>query len=333
MNQPAARPVALRLPRTYDPSLLLRDLAAVRHIDQAAQPGPYHGGEWTGLALHSMGGKQSADPSAAGMETYSPTEALSHAPYFKQILDELECPKEVVRVLTLPPGGHIKEHFDYHTNFQYGLLRLHIAIVTDPGVEFVIGGERVFFEPGELWFGDFSMTHSVENKSDVTRVHLVIDVQINEFVLSLFPEQYIAEREQEGIAITRESLSVSAGELRKFTCDFQIPGEYMPLFVLGKQLQTLIKGARASVRLLDEQLTVLVDNEPTFALQQVDTNTFGVVGLPPGITFTFLNDGTAVTGVELNLKGLPKDLYFARLGFLNGKAVADRTATLSLIND
>lgn len=333
MTELSTQPVAIRLPRTYDAALLLRDLEAVRHIDQAAQPGPYHQGEWTGLALHSMGGRQSADPSAAGMETYQPTEALSHAPYFREILDGLECPKEVVRILTLPPGGHIKEHFDYHTNFQYGLLRLHIAIVTHPDVEFIIGGERVSFQPGELWFGDFSMTHSVENKSDVTRVHLVIDVQINDFILGLFPEDYVEARRQEGISITRQVQSASAGELRKFACDFQVPGEFMPLFVLGKQLQTLIKGARAAIRLIDDQLVVLFDNEPAFALNQVDDNVFGVVGLPPGITFTFNMSESGIASIDLNLKGLPKDLYFARLGFMNGAPVADRTATLQVLTD
>ena len=333
MTSTTTQPVAIRLPRTYDVDLLVRDLDALRDIEQAAQPGPYHGGEWKGLALHSMGGRQSADPSAAGMETYQPTEALTRAPYIKTILDDLACPKEVVRILTLPPGGHIKEHFDYHTNFQYGLLRLHIAIVTHPDVEFVIGGERVVFAPGELWFGDFSMTHSVENKSDVTRVHLVIDVQINDFVLNLFPDEYVSERRGQGIAITREPLSVSEAELRRFTCDFHVPGEFMPLFILGKKLQTLIKGARASVRLLDQQLTVLFDNEPTFVLSQVENDTFGVVGLPPGITFRFIQNGDRVESLELNLKGLPKDLYFARLGFSNGAAVADRTAALAVIHD
>ena len=50
---------------------------------------------------------------------------------------------------------------------------------------------------------------------------------------------------------------------------------------------------------------------------------FGVQGLPPGITFRFNFDGPRVTSVELSLKGLPKDLYFARLGFMNGPAVPE----------
>ncbi len=327
-------PVAFRLPRTYDVALLVRDLEALRRFDQAPQPGPYHGGEWTGLALRSMGGKQSPDPSAAGMDNYEYTEALEHAPYLKQILDELACPIEVVRILTLPPGGHIKEHFDYHTNSQYGLLRLHIPIVTHPDVEFIIGGQRVDFKAGEFWFGDFSKVHSVENKSDITRVHMVIDVQINDFMLDMFPAEYVALRRAEGgIAITREPLSASEAELRKLTCDFRIPGEFMPLFVLGKPMQTLIKGARASARLIDSKFTVLLDNEPTFVLHPVAENTFGVAGLPPGITFRFNEVDGVVRSVDLDLKGLPKDLYFARLGFSKGEAVTDRSVSLPVLDD
>jgi hypothetical protein len=103
----AIDPVALRLPRTYDVDLLLRDLKALQEVQRAAQPGPYHKGEWTGIALHSMGGKQSVFPSAAGADFYQETEELQRAPYFRQILRELDCPKEVVRILFLPPGGQI----------------------------------------------------------------------------------------------------------------------------------------------------------------------------------------------------------------------------------
>ena len=330
-TEPVTEPVAIRLPRKYDVDRLVADLDALRGIAQAAQPGPYHDGEWTGLALHSMGGKQSADPSAAGVGTYQPTEALARAPYFSQILDELECPKEVVRILTLPPGGHIKEHFDYHTSFQYGMLRLHIPIVTDPGVEFVIGGERVDFEAGELWYGDFSKVHSVENKSAVTRVHLVIDVQINDFVLGLFPDDFVARRRAEGIAITRQPMSPSDAELRRYTCDVRIPGEIMPLFVLGKKLQALIKGTPASIRVVDGVLTVLFDDEPAFVLLQMYDDVFGVAGLPPGITFEFIEDGGRVQQVDVHLKGLPKDLYLARLGYYKGPAIPDRTIALAVV--
>jgi hypothetical protein len=106
-------PVAVCLPLQYDVSLLQRDLEALCEVRSAPQPGPYHKGEWTGIALHSMGGKQSVFPSAAGTDHYQETEELQRAPYCRQILHDLKCPKEVVRILFLPPGGHIKDRLPY----------------------------------------------------------------------------------------------------------------------------------------------------------------------------------------------------------------------------
>src|SRR5205823_12435388 len=65
----------------------------LQEVRRAAQPGPYHKGEWTGIALYSMGGKQSVFPSAAGTDHYQETEELQRAPYLRQILSELNCPK------------------------------------------------------------------------------------------------------------------------------------------------------------------------------------------------------------------------------------------------
>ena len=324
----ALDPVTLRLPRTYDVDLMLRDLQALRDIQRAAQPGPYHKGEWTGIALHSMGGKQSVFPSAAGTDHYQETEELQKAPYFRQILRELDCPKEVVRILFLPPGGHIKDHFDFHTSFQFGLLRLHSPIVTHPDVIFIIDGQQMSWNAGELWYGDFSKVHSVKNNSQIVRVHMVIDVQINDFVLSLFPEDFVARRRAEGISITKDPLPASDAELRRFACDFRIPGEVMPMFVIGKPLASLAKGAAAGVRLIDGSLTVMIDNNPAFRLSRMSDDTFGISGLPPGMTLQLKRENHVVREVLLHMKGLPKDLYSARLGILRGPLMAEQSISL-----
>src|SRR5262245_25245317 len=253
----------------------------MQQFEAAPQPGPYHEGDWKGVALYSMGGKPSVFPGAAGLERYGPTEALDNAPYFRRVLDDLTCPKEVVRLLTLPPGGHIRDHFDFHTSFRYGLIRLHVPIVTHPDVAFVIDGLRVEWAAGELWYGDFSKVHSVKNDSTITRAHLVIDVQINDFVLSLFPPDFIERRRAEGIAMCREPLSASEAELRRYTCDFQLPGELMPIFTIGRTLFDLSRGARASVRLIDGALVTLLDGEPAFRLDKIaGEDLFAVAGLP-----------------------------------------------------
>ena len=324
--------VAVRLPRTYDVERLREDLQTLRDVQGAPQPGPYHQGEWTGIALHSMGGKDSVFPSAAGMDRYQETESLKRAPYFKYVLDDLKCPKEVVRILFLPPGGHIKDHFDFHTSFQFGLLRLHIPIITHPDVIFMIAGQRVIWNAGELWYGDFSKVHSVKNDSPVVRVHMVIDVQINDFVLSLFPEDYIARRRTEGISVTRDPMPASEAELRRFACDFRIPGEVMPMFVIGKPLATLARGTVASVRLIDGKLAVLLDNQPAFRLERISSDTFGISGLPPGMTLQFHEESNTVREVVLNMKGLPKDLYAARLGKFQGPSLDERRVSLPVVN-
>ncbi|MDB6100271.1 MAG: hypothetical protein JWO52_270 [Gammaproteobacteria bacterium] len=332
-SKPADESVAICLRRDYDVELLQRDLRSLCDIERLPQPGPYHKGEWTGIALHSMGGRQSTFPSAAGVERYQECAELQRAPYYKKILDELLCPKEVVRILFLPPGGHIKEHFDFHTSFQFGLLRLHIPIVTHPDVIFVIGGQRVSWNPGELWFGDFSKIHSVRNDSPIVRAHMVIDVQINEFVLSMFPESYLERRRAAGISIAREPITTPDAELRRFVCDFRIPGEVMPMFVIGKRLASLAKGANAAVRLIDGQLTVLIDGAPAFHLERIADELFGISGLPRGMTLRFDCREHVVRDVALQMKGLPKDLYSARLGVFRGPAVHEQTFSMPASGD
>jgi hypothetical protein len=324
-------PVAIRLPRSYDSERLVADLRVLRDVAAAPQPGPYHKGEWTGIALHSLGGKDSVFPSAPGLEHYQETDNLRRTPYFKQVLDDLQCPKEVVRILFLPPGGHIKDHFDFHTSFQFGLLRLHIPIITHPEVAFIIDGERVTWAPGELWYGDFSKVHSVKNDSPIVRTHMVIDVQINDFLLSLFPEDFVTRRRAEGISMTHDPVPPSESEARRFICDFRIPGELMPMFVIGKPLSALTKGALAAVRVIDGKLTVMINKEPAFRLERLSTNIFSISGLPPGITLQFHEVTNVVQQVVLDMKGLPKDLYSARLGMFVGPSIAERRVPLAVL--
>jgi hypothetical protein len=324
-------PVTIRLPRTYDVDQLVRDLQTIRDVEAAPQPGPYHEGEWKGIALYSAGGKDSVFPSAPGMDDYRETESLQRTPYFKWILDDLKCPKEVVRILFLPPNGEIKDHFDFHTSFQFGLLRLHIPIITHPDVVFVIDGQRVTWGGGELWYGDFSRVHSVKNKSSIVRAHMVIDVQINDFVLSLFPEDFISRRRSEGISMTRAPMPAPEAELRRFICDFRIPGELMPMFVIGKPLSTLARGAIAATRIIDGKLTVLIDNERAFRLERISSDTFGISGLPSGITLQFQEEDQSVGRVVLDMKGLPRDLYSARLGIFLEPSIGQQQISLPVV--
>src|SRR5262249_1138136 len=155
MTELPSEPGSIRLDRAYDATALARELAELESVERLSQPGPYHNGEWKGISLVSLGGKPSARSSTAGLEGYAPCAVLDAVPSFRSVLDGLACPKQVVRLLWLPPGGKIGEHKDSAVGFAAGQLRLHVPIVTHPDVVFMLGGERVRWGAGELWYGDF----------------------------------------------------------------------------------------------------------------------------------------------------------------------------------
>jgi hypothetical protein len=320
--------ITARLPRTYEPSLLTRDLAALRALPQQAQPGPYHDGEWTGLHLYAPAGG-AAGERYPQLHHCRPTPALGRAPYLAGILSELDCPKLMVRLLTLPPGADIGEHNDAGSNFQFGSLRLHVPIVTHPDVVMVIGGERVHWEPGELWWGDFSRPHWLRNDSNVTRVHMVIDVQLNDMVLSLFPAELVAEKRAAGISLYRPPIPAADSELTRFTCAFRLPAPLMPLFGQGASLRELAKDASAVCSPEGGRLVVALDGEPAFAMERVSDMAFSIVGQPPGI-FVRFDSSTKPKQAEIVLRGIPEDLYAAQLGFQHGPTIPEQRFPLRL---
>lgn len=285
-------PVAILLPRSFDVQRLQQDLAAVSDVPQVPQPGEYHAGEWTGVSLHSQGGRaDSAQPWAPGREEYRETELMQRTPYLRQVLETLPCPKTVVRLLTLPPGGVIQEHRDDDVSFQTGALRLHAPIVTHPDVEFHLGGQRMGWKAGELWFGDFSQTHSVRNRSNVTRVHLVIDVLVTEELLDLFPPEYVAHQRARGIAFPRPRLRLPEEALRTFVCDFVLPPG-----VLDPNVDHPLDG---SVRLHERELTVFINDQAMFALEPISDRELAIRGLPEGFFIRCEKQGGRITQATL----------------------------------
>jgi gentisate 1,2-dioxygenase len=66
---------------------------------------------------------------------------------------------------------------------------MHIPIVTNPDVEFILDGERIIMNEGECWYIDANFIHSVANKGTEDRIHLVIDGIRNEWTDDLFFKQ------------------------------------------------------------------------------------------------------------------------------------------------
>ncbi|MBK8786796.1 MAG: aspartyl/asparaginyl beta-hydroxylase domain-containing protein [Chitinophagaceae bacterium] len=178
----------LKLPFLFDAGLLQQEVNAL----SASQWLPHYQvkhyeGTWTAIPLRSIGGK--ADDviiSPADNPQYLDTIFLESCPYLQKVLQTFQCPLQAVRLLKLNAGSSIKEHRDAELNFESGEIRLHIPVLTDPGVEFILDKERLTLQEGECWYMNFNLPHAINNNSSVNRVHLVIDALVNDWVKEIF---------------------------------------------------------------------------------------------------------------------------------------------------
>lgn len=178
----------LKLPFHFDPERLHADLAFVHpdewipHINRK-----HYDGEWSGAGLRSIGGvANNIVPDAPDIAAFRDTDLLARCAYFREVLSTFHCPLQAVRLLRLHAGSNIAEHIDHALDFEDGEVRIHVPIVTNDQVRFFLDGARLVMAPGECWYTNVNLPHSVANSSAADRVHLVIDCQVNEWLRDLF---------------------------------------------------------------------------------------------------------------------------------------------------
>lgn len=178
---------SFRLPLQLDPARLAADTERclrspwVKHVNQQV-----YRGEWTSIALRSSSGGAADILSVPDAEGYRDTPLLAECPYFRDVVASFACEKESIRLLRLAAGSVIHEHRDPGSSYSDGFFRLHVPITTNDEVRFVVGGVRLMMKPGECWYADFGLPHSVENPGTTDRIHLVIDGRRNPWSDGLF---------------------------------------------------------------------------------------------------------------------------------------------------
>jgi hypothetical protein len=146
-----------------------------------------YSGKWNSIALMSQNGKSdSIYALPVTNEKLIATEVLNSCAYFKEILDGFLFEKTAVRLLQLAVGAEIKPHSDHCLGYEDGSFRLHIPIITNSDVEFVLDGTRLIMNEGECWYIDANFIHSVANRGTQDRIHLVIDGVRNEWTDAMF---------------------------------------------------------------------------------------------------------------------------------------------------
>jgi len=71
-------------------------------------------------------------------------------------------------------GGRILPHRDSHPSFGAG-HRIHVPIVTNPRVRFMIDGRPFQLEVGQAYEINNQKVHSVMNKGDLDRINFIFD--------------------------------------------------------------------------------------------------------------------------------------------------------------
>jgi hypothetical protein len=180
-------PDRVRLPLTFDVDPLAAEALAfppdawIPHFNTAV-----YEGQWEGVALRSVGGRSGQlYPDPAAREPFADTALLKGCPAHRQALAQFRCPLMAARLLALRPGAVLREHRDHALGWKDGEIRVHVPIITADEVEFMLGGRPVELPAGEAWYLDLNQMHSAINRSEISRIHLVVDCVIDDWLTEL----------------------------------------------------------------------------------------------------------------------------------------------------
>ena len=146
----------------------------------------YSGG-WDVLPLRCSVEHQNAHPILQGFaieggSLWQNLPCLNASRNLLKLLETVQCPLKSVRLMRLAPGAQIKPHRDRELAWEFGEARLHLPLCTDPNVHFVIDGETIPMQAGELWYMNADREHSVTHNGIVERIHLVIDCEVDHWL-------------------------------------------------------------------------------------------------------------------------------------------------------
>ena len=158
----------LQLPIRFDADRLAAEVNALPQAAWLPHPTGYVGNE--AVPLVSPGGS----PNDGFDGPMAPTEHLGSCPYIMDLMAELGCVWGRSRLMGLAAGADVPIHIDVHYHWRTH-RRLHIPVITNPGVLFTCNDETVHMAAGDCWLFDSFSLHKVQNKGAERRVHLVLD--------------------------------------------------------------------------------------------------------------------------------------------------------------
>lgn len=178
----------LKLPFQFNTKKLISDLSLIldkNWVSHFNTDG--YNGDWKAISLYAHNGEESnIFALSTATSIISETSILKKCHYFKEVINSFKCTILTARILRLNVGAEIKPHRDYELGYEDGNFRLHIPIITNSGVQFILDNTQLIMLPGECWYTNVNYVHSVKNTGKEDRIHLVIDLIRNEWTDELF---------------------------------------------------------------------------------------------------------------------------------------------------
>src|SRR5690606_29490188 len=148
-------------------------------------------GNWSVIPLTARQGVTNPILMAAaipGDSDFVPTPFLDSCPYIQHVLQTFKTDKLSVRLMKLTSGSEIKEHQDY--DLDEAEVRIHIPVFTNEQVSFFVNGIDIKMKEGECWYLRLSDPHRVLNQGKTDRIHLVMDLKLNDWLREIINESY-----------------------------------------------------------------------------------------------------------------------------------------------
>ena len=159
----------IQLPLRYDAAALAAEVAAIAESEWRPHPQGFPGN--SALPLVAVNGDPDNDGLVGPMR---PTPLLERFTYLRQVLSSLGVVLGRTRLMRLSGQAEVTAHID-QAYYWAERMRVHVPIVTQPGVRFHCGDAELHMTAGECWIFDTWRLHRVLNQGEDARIHLVAD--------------------------------------------------------------------------------------------------------------------------------------------------------------
>lgn len=163
-----ARPF-IRLPFSFDADRLAEEINRIPGSAWMVHPSRLRGNSAVALISRDGGDNDEFEGSM------SMTPHLRSCEYLQQVMASFDEVLGRSRLMRLAGGAEVAMHVDFNYHW-YSRVRIHIPVITNPGVTFFCADQQVHMKAGESWIFNSWRRHRVINDSNQDRIHLVIDL-------------------------------------------------------------------------------------------------------------------------------------------------------------